>query len=374
MKTPIYFSLILALLLSIPVVAGAAETTLGGEFWTRWTMESGISAADSSSTLIKKNALALDRGYFDLKTKFSEQTSARFTIDLFSTDTVSDGAGLKLKYAFVDFGGILPIPDAKITAGLQKVYFGTIYDWDYSIIGKAPTDEYKVANSADYGLTVNGYLPSGMGEYALGVYNGEGYKKFGTNLKDNTRFEYLANLRLTPIPGVTLGGSVMTNSAERETALATDLPVSGYNTQMLMDGVARLAYGPVDLWAEYIIKDVEYPNVADGSKDYKANGLMVMPIIKLYNYLGEDIQIIGRFDRWDETENASAKHLLTAITGGINYNFMHDDSFVPAFQLQLNATQKTYDPDESSSSYAHELKDSLTIMAQLKWRFANILK
>lgn len=371
---PRFYCLILALLILLPGLASAAETTLGGEFWSRWTMENGTSAADSSSSQIKKNAIALDRGYIDFKTKFSELTSARFTIDLFSTDLVKDGGGLKLKYAFVDFGGIIPIPDAKISAGLQKVYFGSIYDWDYTLIGKAPSDEYKVANSADYGLTVNGYLPSGFGEYAVGIYNGEGYKNFGANLKDNTSFEYLANLRLTPIRGITLGGSFMTNSAEREKALATDADVAGYQTHTLMDGLARFVYGPVDVMAEYLMKDVEYPNVAKGSKDYTANGLSIIPILNLRHFIDTDIQIVGRYDRWDETDNASAKHLLTAVTGGVNYNFMHNDSYVPAFQLQFNVTQKTYDPDESAAAYANNLKDSLTVMAQLKWRFSNNLK
>lgn len=373
MKTRSY-AFILAIMILLPGLASAAETTLGGEYWARWTMESGKSAADTTSTLTKKNALALDRGYFDLKTKFTENTSARFTIDLFSTDLVKDGGGLKLKYGFVDFGGIIPIPDAKITAGLQKVYFGSIYDWDYTLIGKAPTDEYKVANSADYGLTVNGYLPAGFGEYAVGIYNGEGYKNFGANLKDNTSFEYLANLRLTPIIGLTLGGSYMTNSVEREKALATDAPVAAYQKQTLMDGLARFAYGPVDVMAEYIIKDVEYPNVAKGSKDYKATGLSIIPVINLRHFVGSDIQLVGRYDRWDETENTAAKHLLTAVTGGLNYNFMHNESYVPAFQMQFNVTQKTYDPDESAAAYANKLKDSLTVMAQLKWRFSHLLK
>jgi hypothetical protein len=367
------FSLLCGILIALPGMAFAADTTLGMELWSRWTMSSGISAADSSSSVIKNNSLALERGYLDLKTKFSEQTSARFTVDMFSTDAHKDGAGLKLKYAFMDFGDIIPIPDAKLSVGLQKVYFGTIYDWDYTLIGKAPSDEYKLANSADYGISVNGYLPSGFGEYALGVYNGEGYKNFGSNLKDNTNMEFLANLRLTPITGLTLGGSFMTNSVEREKALATDLPVSGYQTQILIDALARVAYGPAVFTVEYLSKDVEYPNVNDGSKDYTASGISIIPVLNLRHYIEHDVQLVGRYDRWDETDNASNKHLLQAITGGINYNLMHNDSYSPALQLQLNATHKSYDADESAASYDHKLKDSLTVMAQLKWRFSSKL-
>ncbi|MDP3114994.1 MAG: hypothetical protein Q8M98_09485 [Candidatus Cloacimonadaceae bacterium] len=372
MRSKLWIILLIAII-AVPAMMTAQETRLGGEFWSRWTMESGKSAADSSN-IVKKNYFALDRGYVDLRTKFSENTNARFTVDMFSTDLIGDGAGLKLKYGFVDFANLVPVPDMTLTVGLQKVYFGTIYDWNYTLIGKAPTDEYKVAISADYGVTLNGFLPAGFGEYAFGVYNGEGYKKFGVNLKDNTRMEYLANLRLTPIPGITIGGSYMTNSVEREKKLSDNSAVATYQEQALMDGVLRLAYGPVDVWAEYISKDMKFPN--DPAKDYAANGFMLMPILNLYSLIGTDIQIIGRYDQWDETDNpvAASKYLQNAITGGVNYNVMHDESFNPKFQVQLNVTQKTYNEDESGPSYANGMKDALQVMAQLKWRFSSTIK
>ncbi|MDP2172658.1 MAG: hypothetical protein Q8J62_02675, partial [Candidatus Cloacimonadaceae bacterium] len=139
-------------------------------------------------------------------------------------------------------------------------------------------------------------------------------------------------------------------------------------------GVLRLAYGPVDVWAEYISKDMKFPN--DPAKDYAANGFMLMPILNLYSLIGTDIQIIGRYDQWDETDNpvAASKYLQNAITGGVNYNVMHDESFNPKFQVQLNVTQKTYNEDESGPSYANGMKDALQVMAQLKWRFSSTIK
>ncbi|MCK9557512.1 MAG: hypothetical protein PHQ78_07480 [Candidatus Cloacimonetes bacterium] len=372
MKHWVYKSLVLALLMILPLAAMAAESTLSTELWGRWTMTTGTSAADRR-TITKANAMALERGYVDLKTKFSENTSARFTVDVFSTDDQKNGAGLKLKYAFLDFGNLIPIQDLKLSVGLQKVFFGSIYDWDYNLIGKAPVDEYKLVNSADYGVSINGYLPSGWGEYAIGMYNGEGYKNYGANLKGNTRFEGLANLRLTPLAGLTLGASVMTNSVEREYDIDTDIPVPGYQNQFLADVLARFVVGPLDVMAEYFSKNVEYPNIEDGSKDYNASGISIIPIFNLRNYIDQDIQILGRYDRWDATDNASDKHLSNALTAGINYNFMHNDSYVPSMQLQLNATHKSYDEDNSAPIYANELKDSFTLMAQLKWRFSHAL-
>ncbi len=268
------------MMLLIPVLAGALPVKVSGEMWSRWTNESAKyrNADGNYEFKTSKNYFSLERGYLGLETAFTDNTKGRFTVDIFSTDATHqypsdlvapvdtlknssiDGAGLKLKYAYVDFAKLFPVPDLNLTVGLQKVYFGTIYDWNYSLIGKAPTDEYKVANSADYGVTLNGFLPGGYGEYAVGAYNGEGYKKVAAMLSDNTDFAYLANLRLTPVHGVTVGGSYMTNSVKREKALSGDAPVSSYEEQSLLDAVIRLNYSIVDLWGEYISKDMQFPN------------------------------------------------------------------------------------------------------------------
>jgi hypothetical protein len=83
--------------------------------------------------------------------------------------------------------------------------------------------------------------------------------------------------------------------------------------------------------------------------------------------------LIGRYDRWDETDNPSNQNLLNAITAGLNYKFMHNESANPAMQFQINYTYKSYDEEESSASYANKLKDSSTLLLQLKWRFNNTI-
>lgn len=406
MKLNAKLALILTVgIISLPFTVNALETKLGGEMWGRWTKETTKQkdAAGNYVDKTSKNYLSLERGYFDLQTAFTASTKARFTVDMFSTDathevgTLSDssqttlpiepatltnktssidGAGLKLKYAYVDFANLVPIPELTLTAGLQKVYFGSIYDWTYSLIGKAPTDEYKVVNSSDYGVTVNGYLPMGYGEYALGAYNGEGYKKVGASLKENTDYAFLGNLRLTPIAGVTLGGSAMINTVGRKQALSGEATVSTYEEQALLDGIARLAYGPIDMWAEYISKDVAYPNAS--TKDYTAKGLMIMPTVSLGKYLPVDIQFIGRYDTWDETDKplsgtTKTGSLLNVMTFGVNYNFLPDASAVPAMQLQLNYTDKKYDEGKSAPTYADGKGDSNQVMLQLKWKFSSLI-
>ena len=221
--------------------------------------------------------------------KFSRM-KGRF-VDIFSSDILKDGAGLKLKYAYLDFSNLIPIPDLTTTVGLQKVYFGSIYDWSYNLIGKAPTDEYKYANSADYGISLNGYLPGGWGEYQLGIYNGEGYKNYGSNLKDNIDPAFLANLRIVPTAGLTIGGSVMTNGSERKLKLADATENSSYNTQLLADGILRAAFGPLDIWAEYQYKDMLRPEF---QRQRSAHLLPAFPTLKLKSLMAPtDLQ--GRY-------------------------------------------------------------------------------
>ncbi len=377
MKRMLVVSLVALTLL--PALLGAQELKISGEMWNRWTLEYGKVPADTSLTVynrgITKNFFSLERGYVGLEAKFSDTVKGRFTIDIFSSDILKDGAGLKLKYAYVDFANLIPIPDLTTSIGLQKVYFGSIYDWNYSLIGKAPSDEYKLANSADYGISLNGFIPAGWGEYALGIYNGEGYKNYGANLKDNIDPSFLANLRLTPFAGLTLGGSVMTNGNERHFKLADATENSAYNTQMLADGIVRAAFGPLDIWAEYLYKDVTHAP-AFSAKDYSATCLSVFPTLKLKSLTGVDMDITGRYERWDETKlpDSKKKNLLNAYTGGVNFNLMPDDSGNNAMQLQLNYVKKDYDETVSGTDFANGKKDSDTVTLQFKWRFAATVK
>ena len=400
-KSHFYLSIVCLGLLLIPLGLNSLETKLSGEFWGRWIAEIA-KRKDSNGNYddqLVSNYLSLERGYLGLETKFTEQIKGRFTVDIFTADKTYeyqayslgdstltssaksgsiDGAGLKIKYAYVDFGGLLLVKDMTLTAGMQKVYFGSIYDWSYTLIGKAPSDEHKVVSSSDLGITLNGFFPSGYGEYQLGIYNGEGYKKVGANLKENTDFAYLGNLRLTPITGVTVGGSYMLNTVGRDKNLEGETVNTAYEEQKLTDIFTRLAYGPVDLNCEYIVKNVDFPNITDSDKtnEYSATGISIFPCINLKAYLSYDLQLVGCYDVWDESDRPAtdkARSKLTASTIGINYNFLPDETDIPAMQLQLNYTDKKYDEDKSHSDYADGKKDSSQINLQLKWKFANTL-
>ncbi|HPX09785.1 MAG TPA: hypothetical protein PLK65_01210 [Candidatus Cloacimonas sp.] len=170
----------------------------------------------------------------------------------------------------------------------------------------------------------------------------------------------------------------MINTVERDKKLDGEIINSSYEEQKLTDIYTRLAYGPVDLTGEYIIKDVDFPNVKDINKTqaYTATGISIFPCLNLKAYLPYDLQLVGCYDIWDESdrvETDKARNKVTASTIGVNYNFMPDETDNPAMQLQLNYTTKKYDEDNSHSDYADGQKDSSQINLQLKWKFANTL-
>ena len=311
--------------------AAGPTTKVSMVLWNRYT-------ADVSGGELNESEFSLERGYIRIEPKFSDKIKGRFNIDLFSDDDALDGAGLKLKYAYLDFAEVLPIPESKISVGLIKHYFGTVYDWEYISIEKALEDKQGVAASTDYGIALYGYLPNGYGEYAVSVLNGEGYKKTGVDLDKEP--EVAANLRVIPIPGIAIGGSVLyENDAYDRLAYA---------------GVGHFSKGAFELWAEYLVSEVS---------DVTSNGFMVMPIIKLKGLTGVDVDLLGRFDMWDENTNVDDDGYMT-ITAGLNWNLVRNSKGKPMVFLQFQGAREMFEDDASS--------DIDKVMAQLQWKFSNI--
>jgi len=321
----------LGFLIVVTASLTAMETKVSMTLWNRYT-------ADLTGGELNESVFSLERGYFRVEPTFNDKIKGRFNIDLFSDDDALDGAGLKLKYAYLDFSEVLPIPESKISAGLIKHYFGTIYDWEYISIQKALEDKEGVASSTDYGFALYGYLPGGYGEYAVSVLNGEGYKKTGGDLDKEP--EIAANLRVIPIPGFTLGGSVLYENDENE--------------RLAYAGVAHFSKGPFELWGEYLVSDIN---------EITSSGFMVMPIIKLKRMAGIDVDILGRFDMWDGNTDADDDGHMN-ITAGLNWNLVRDEKGAPMVFLQLQGERTMFEDDA--------IEDIDKLMAQLQWTFSNV--
>jgi len=337
----------LVILIFTLMIAGSlqAETKFKMELWNRWTYQ-------MSDGEVTKNEMAFKRGYFRLEPKFSEDIMGRFNLDFFSDDDnkVADGAGLKIKYAYLDFNNLLPIKDSKLTVGLMQTYFGTIYEWNYTTIEGDPSDIYKFVSSTDFGFGVSGKIPNEFGSFNLGIYNGEGYKKVGANI--NTDLNYAANIRITPINGVTLGSSYMFRS---ENSVDAD-DREEYN---LMVGIGKFTFGNFTLLTEYLQKVESAPNV-DNADDVTTSVISILPVYKI----NDKIEFLARYDIYDPNIDVD-NDVENIIIAGLNYHILRDANNAPKLFVQTNYKIMQYEADNE--------EDVQEILVQLRWIFSETI-
>lgn len=367
------------------------ETELEHNGWYRYTNQS--SALKLTDPTVSR--FSLERGYLRFSHQWVPAFFTKMTVDIFSSDKYPEGATVRLKEAYADLS--LPfVRDFNFTAGLQKHYFGLIYSWDYTHPEKELADEQGICASADYGLTVNGYLPSGLGELQLGIYNGEGYKYAGKYV--NTSPEFLGNIRLTPFAGVALGFSVFTNSADAalykndkkgritEAGNIFYMNADTANTSRLaLAPSLKLAFGPFSILGEYLgysytrkfsyyqINHDTSGNIVDSTlvqkqKDYQMTGLDLVPMITL---AGRKIEVFGRFSMWNRREQSGDSMSLNKdksfvrYGAGANYHFVRREKGKPGliFQFAWTRTQ----PKNS------ELKPTDVLLAQVRFEWSTVI-
>ena len=229
---------------------------------------------------------------------------------------------------------------------------------------KSLADAQGVCASADYGVTVNGFLPKGLGELQLGVYNGEGYKVTGA--KNSVAPELLANLRLTPFAGIQVGASVFSKVkdfsafANSTGKLSTDRktwfnPDSANRNRLGIAPMAKVAVGPVSLTGEYIMYSytrdhsqysadsatgkVDSTSLTHKTKDYAMSGFDLVPMVSL---LGRKLEVFGRFSTWERKEQSgdsmpvNLDRSLMRYGAGFNYHFLRrSGGSKPAVALQF---------------------------------------
>lgn len=364
------------------VALQAGETKVAGEIWNRYLVnrKDGINIS---------NQFSFDRGYLTLEPVLSDKIKGRFTLDFFSSDKYNDGAGIKVKYGYLDFAQLVPIKESNFQVGLIKNYFGIVYDWEYPVLEKSFDDKEKVVASVDYGAALSGYLPNGFGEYALGIYNGEGYTK--TQSKVNKNFASVFNLRLTPVAGITIGGSVLMDKPgfiglvkqTTTSARAESVWKNVFDSRLAYAGVTKLAFGPVELWGEYLFNKydsttyvkimyadtLKEDSILDKNYSYKSSGYSVTPIISLKSLTGFDGDLVLRYDYWDPN-TAMTNYANTTVIAGLNYNILRNPSAAPVLTLQLNWQRKSY-KKEDATLVDKSPEDQIGL--QLKWKFSSTI-
>jgi hypothetical protein len=332
---------------------GQTELEMNG--WFRYTNTStsfGVTAPDAS-------VFSLDRGYLRLKYQWTPKFESKLTVDIHSSDKYAEGATVRLKEAYFNYtpdGG-----DLNLTAGLQKHYFSSIYSWDYTNPFKALADAQGLCASADYGLTANGFLPDGLGEYQAGIYNGEGYKAAGKNV--NLSPALVGNVRVAPLTGVKVGVSGRYNAVGKTSGMTTEKNVLG------IAPLLKLAFGPVAVEGEYIIwnndaETVDSTGAVTGTEQVAQSGLSVVPVVSLAK---RAVEVQGRFDMWNYKqggEGVDSKSLMR-YGAGVNWHLQRREKGKPGVGLQF-AWLRT-------QSKAEGIDPVDELMAQFRFEWSTII-
>ncbi len=380
----------MALIASLLFALEPGETEFEHNGWFRYTNQS--TAFKITAPAVSR--FTLERGYIRLSHQWAPKLFTKMTVDIFSSDKYPEGATVRLKEAYADIG--LPLRDFKFTAGLQKHYFGLVYSWDYTHPEKALADDRGVCASADYGLTVNGFLPQGLGELQLGIYNGEGYKYAGKYV--NLSPELLANLRLTPFTGIVVGASIFTNAQDashykndkkgRMTS-GSDIFFMNADTtnknRFALAPTLRIAFGPFSLTGEYIgysytrwfsyyrINRDSAGNIIDSTlvektKKYNFAGFDLVPVISLAK---RQLEVFSRFSMWNRSEEKDNAMELNQdksfirYGAGFNYHLFRREKGKPGLVWQFAWTRTQ--PKNT------ELKPTDVFLAQVRFEWSAIL-
>lgn len=372
---------------------GQSELEYNG--WYRYTNQS----PEFKVTDPTVSRSTIERNYFRASHQWTSDLFSKLTLDFLSSSSYADGASVRIKEAYMDMA--LPmIKDFVLTAGMQKHYFGEIYSWDYTHPDKELCDAQGVCSSADYGVTVNGFLPSGLGELQLGAYNGEGYKVTGA--KNSAAPELLANLRLTPVGGIQFGASVFSKAKDISPYANNKMGRNADNTQFQLGDtanrnrlaiapMAKVAFGPVSLTGEYIIygytrkfgyytlsKDsagtVTDSTLTQNSKDYAMSGLDLLPVVTL---MKRKLDVFGRFSTWQDKEQSgdsmpvnTAKSLMR-YGAGFNWYFLRRAGGAkPAAMFQF---AWVHEQSEKEKSPGVKVDPTDTFMAQFRFEWNRVL-
>ncbi len=139
------------------------------------------------------NGFALTRWYATVKTRLSDRLDFRGTTDVGMTDV---GYTAFVKFAYVDWRAR---PGLSLRAGVHQTGWQSYVNkvWGYRGVAKTMAQQQGHVSMADLGATLTADLPAHLGQAAVGVLNGTGFRRFETD-----RFkDVAAQLRLAPFAG-----------------------------------------------------------------------------------------------------------------------------------------------------------------------------
>jgi len=119
-------------------------------------------------------------------------------------------------------------------------------------------------------------------------------------------------------------------------------------------GMLRTAYGPFDMWAEYIGQNVDtYSTTTNTYTNVKKSGYSIMPSYQIT----PEWTVLARYDSWDPNKDKANDKVATTIIG-VNY------ALTKGVLLQLNYQQDK--PEDST------VATTTQYLGQIAWSFARV--
>jgi len=349
-KNLTYKFLITFILFNIVILTYGIQLDISGDIWNRYTLR-------RYGGHFKKSYFSLEQGLFSFQPKISDKITGNFSVNIYGGPSYYDYYyydylfwRYEIKSSYIEFNQLIPAIENKLMFGLDKIYFGLLYDWDYLTIEKTLEEKEDVLSYQDFGLRFSGYIDD-YGEYAISIINGElGYYNNDLNPA------LVANLRLAPAKLITFGGSIY---YEKPTWYEYVTDTFKYRN-VIGSGILKVNSTIVDLTFEYLTQNYRllYPQVYEFITN--SRGIMIMPVVKLKPLIGYDFDIVLRYDWWDANTEMDSNAVSTII-GGLNYNILRDKDGAPNLIMQINWEREIheYAPEEPVDQ----------ILAQLRWRF-----
>ena len=340
-------SLFVLIILILPIMISAVESKYTTEVWNRFTMVDDGSDADPTISFSVEKACLI------IQPKLSENIDGTFCLELFSANAESSyhGAGLKMKYAYLNFNNIIPLPETKLSAGLLPVYFGNLYTGKYKTITGDAADIWGYSPATDYGFALSGKVPAAKLSYNLGMYNGEGYKKSKEEV--NNEFAFLGNIRVKPLPMIELGGTFNFKTNENPNDASGEENLDHQNITSYA-GIAKLNLDGIYVLGQFLGSSTELDNV-DNSEDINTQTISFMPVYKIAPL---NLEVVGRYDRHDPNTDIDDDE-MTLMAFGLNYYIQEN------LQIQANYNIKSFEDEEED--------DVNTAMLQLRWKFSSMM-
>ncbi len=192
MKRMLIIALVAAGMLAA-VSVRAADTKVGGETYLYWVLDKSDSADNA-------NTFGLERAYIDIKSKLTDYTSARATLDVKQISGYS-GYTMILKYGYLDFKPKFGKGWLDLRFGLQPtLYIDNMQGlWGRRYALKVISDNKGLLTSADLGASALVDLSKDQkyGFVQLAVWNGGSYSDV-TDKNKNKNASVFLHLNVAP--------------------------------------------------------------------------------------------------------------------------------------------------------------------------------